>query len=257
MPLIGDYEPSTQQWVRDQVEQYEGSGGTEGTTMRGRPVVILTTIGAASGKLRKTPLMRVEHDGALCRGGLAGRGAQAPVLVLQPGRPSAVELQDGPVRRDMIARELAGEEKALWWERAVAAWPDYAGYQTKTDRADPGVRAGARCRLTAAVPHSGAAVGAASPEVGGGDALGHRHLPRVGDQLAQLSLVDRGKPDPHPAGTARPTRIGIRNVSGSAATSAARSSRGKPNPISVSSADSETKTIRPTRNLTQSRTSAS
>ena len=137
MPLIGDYEPSTQQWVRDQVEHYEGSGGTEGTTMRGKPVVILTTVGVKSGKLRKSPLMRVEHDGnyavVASQGGAPNHPSWYFNLVAHP----RVELQDGPVRRDMTARELAGDEKATWWERAVAAWPDYAAYQTKTDRQIP------------------------------------------------------------------------------------------------------------------------
>jgi F420H(2)-dependent quinone reductase len=137
MALQGTYEPSPEQWVRDQVELYEGSGGTEGTTLRGVPVIVLTTLGAKSGKIRKTPLMRVEHDGAYAVVASKGGTPQHPVwyhnIVAHPG----VELQDGPVRREMNARELTGEERDLWWSRAVEVWPDYAEYQTKTDRQIP------------------------------------------------------------------------------------------------------------------------
>jgi deazaflavin-dependent oxidoreductase (nitroreductase family) len=140
MPLEGEYEPSPSQWVRDQVELYESSGGTKGTTLMdtGLPVILLTTVGAKSGKIRKTPLMRVEHDGTLRRGRLAGRRAQAPGLVLQRRQADPrVELQDGPQKWDLTAREVTGDEKAEWWERAVAAYPPYAEYQTKTDRQIP------------------------------------------------------------------------------------------------------------------------
>jgi len=137
MALEGTYEPSPEQWVRDQVELYEGSGGTEGTTMRGVPVIVLTTLGAKSGKIRKTPLMRVEHDGAYAAVASKGGTPEHPVwyhnIVAHPG----VELQDGPVRREMNARELTGEERDLWWSRAVEVWPDYAEYQKKTDRQIP------------------------------------------------------------------------------------------------------------------------
>ncbi|WP_171168181.1 nitroreductase family deazaflavin-dependent oxidoreductase [Streptomyces sp. I05A-00742] len=137
MPLEGEYEPSPEQWVRDQVEQYESSGGTEGTTLRGMPVVVLTTRGAKSGKLRKSPLMRVEHEGRYAVVASVGGAPKHPVWYHNVVADPRVELQDGPVRQDMRAREVTGEEKALWWERAVAAYPDYADYQTKTDRMIP------------------------------------------------------------------------------------------------------------------------
>ncbi|MEU3223314.1 nitroreductase family deazaflavin-dependent oxidoreductase [Streptomyces sp. NPDC006976] len=137
MPLQGEYQPSPAQWVRDQVEQYESSGGTEGTTMRGMPVIVLTTVGAKSGKIRKTPLMRVEHDGRYAVVASQGGAPKHPVWYHNLVADPRAELQDGPVRRDMTAREVTGEEKALWWERAVEAFPDYADYQKKTDREIP------------------------------------------------------------------------------------------------------------------------
>jgi F420H(2)-dependent quinone reductase len=137
MPLVGLYEPSPSTRSREQVEHYESSGGTEGTTLRGRPVIILTSLGARSGKIRKTPLMRVEHDGQYAVVASLGGAPTHPVwyhnLVANPH----VELQDGPVKRDYTAREVAGEERATWWDRAVAAWPDYADYQQKTSRQIP------------------------------------------------------------------------------------------------------------------------
>ncbi|MFV5994355.1 nitroreductase family deazaflavin-dependent oxidoreductase [Streptomyces sp. NPDC056231] len=137
MPLKGEYEPSPAQWVRDQVELFESSGGAEGTTMRGMPVVILTTRGAKSGKIRKTPLMRVEHDGTYAVVASQGGAPQHPVWYHNITADPRVELQDGPVRQDMNAREVTGEEKVLWWGRAVEAFPDYADYQLKTDRQIP------------------------------------------------------------------------------------------------------------------------
>jgi deazaflavin-dependent oxidoreductase (nitroreductase family) len=137
MPLDGEYEPSPAQWVRDQVEQYESSGGTEGTTLRGLPVILLTSRGAQSGKLRKTPLMRVEHDGRYAVVASQGGAPKHPTWYHNLVADPHVELQDGPVRQDMTARELTGDERAQWWERAVAAFPDYADYQTKTDRVIP------------------------------------------------------------------------------------------------------------------------
>lgn len=137
MPLSGQYEPSPSTRSREQVKLYESSGGTEGTTLRGRPVIILTSVGARSGKIRKTPLMRVEHDGQYAVVASLGGAPTHPVwyhnLVANPH----VELQDGPVKRDYTAREVTGEERATWWERAVATWPDYAGYQEKTSRQIP------------------------------------------------------------------------------------------------------------------------
>ncbi|WP_393053724.1 nitroreductase family deazaflavin-dependent oxidoreductase [Streptomyces sp. LN549] len=137
MPLHGEYEPSPTPWVRDQVEQYESSGGTEGTTMRDMPVIVLTTLGARSGKIRKTPLMRVEHNGSYAVVASLGGAPKHPVWYHNLTADPRAELQDGPVRRDMTAREVTGDEKALWWERAVEAYPDYADYQKKTDRQIP------------------------------------------------------------------------------------------------------------------------
>jgi deazaflavin-dependent oxidoreductase (nitroreductase family) len=137
MPLDGEYEPSTQKWVRDQVELYESSGGTAGTELRGMPVIILTTLGAKSGKVRKAALMRVEHDGSYAVVASLGGAPKNPVWYYNVVGHPRVELQDGPVKRDMVAREVTDDEKAVWWERCVAAYPDYAAYQTKTDREIP------------------------------------------------------------------------------------------------------------------------
>jgi deazaflavin-dependent oxidoreductase (nitroreductase family) len=139
MPLQGEYEPSPDQYVREQVELYESSGGTEGTTHEetGLPVVILTTLGARSGKIRKTPLMRVEHEGDYAVVASQGGAPKHPVWYHNLVADSRVTLQDGPVVQDMTAREVTGEEKAVWWERAVAAYPPYADYQKKTDREIP------------------------------------------------------------------------------------------------------------------------
>ena len=139
MPVEGEYEPSAQAWVRDQVELYEGSGGTQGTTLRdtGLPVVIVTNIGASSGKVRKTPLMRVEHDGKYAVVASKGGAPSHPVWYHNLVADPRVELQDGPKRQDMTAREVTGEEKAVWWQRAVEAYPDYADYQRNTDREIP------------------------------------------------------------------------------------------------------------------------
>ncbi|MFE9408060.1 nitroreductase family deazaflavin-dependent oxidoreductase [Streptomyces sp. NPDC006704] len=137
MPLEGEYEPSTDKQVRDQVETIERSGGSEGMTMRGRPVVLLVTRGAKSGKIRKTPLMRVEHSGRYAVVASKGGAPEHPVWYHNVVADPRVELQDGSVRQDMRAREVTGEEKAQWWERAVEAWPDYAEYQKKTDREIP------------------------------------------------------------------------------------------------------------------------
>ncbi|MGI5430524.1 nitroreductase family deazaflavin-dependent oxidoreductase [Streptomyces sp. CA-179760] len=139
MPLEGEYEPSTTQWVRKQVELYESSGGTEGTTLQGSkmPVVVLTSRGAKSGKLRKTPVMRVEHEGRYAAVASLGGAPKHPVWYFNLKSDPHVELQDGPRKQDMTAREVTGEEKSAWWERAVAAYPAYADYQKKTDRDIP------------------------------------------------------------------------------------------------------------------------
>ncbi|MHB1536608.1 MAG: nitroreductase family deazaflavin-dependent oxidoreductase [Acidimicrobiales bacterium] len=137
MPLTGEYEPSPTEWVRNQVDLYESSGGTEGTTMRDMPVVLLISRGARTGKIRKTPLMRVEHDGRYAVVASRGGAPTHPVWYYNLVADPHVELQDGPIRQEMIARQVTGEEKAQWWERAVAAFPDYADYQKKTDREIP------------------------------------------------------------------------------------------------------------------------
>jgi deazaflavin-dependent oxidoreductase (nitroreductase family) len=137
MPLIGDYEPSTSDWARENADLYIASGGTQGTELKGMPVVLLTTIGAKSGKLRKTPLMRVEHDGAYAVVASLGGAPKNPVWYYNIVANPHVELQDGTASGDYQAREVFGEEKAIWWQRAVAAYPDYADYQRKTDRDIP------------------------------------------------------------------------------------------------------------------------
>ena len=137
MPLTGDYEPSTSDWARENAEKYMESGGTEGTELQGKPVILLTTVGAKSGKIRKTPLMRVEHDGEYAIVASLGGAPKNPVWYYNVKANPRVELQDGPVTKDYEAREVFGDEKAPWWERAVAAWPDYANYQKKTDRPIP------------------------------------------------------------------------------------------------------------------------
>lgn len=139
MPLEGEYVPSPAQWVREQVELYESSGGTKGTTLMdtGLPVVILTTRGAKSGKIRKTPVMRVEHDGQYAVVASLGGAPKHPVWYHNLKSDPHVELQDGTARQDMTAREVTGSEKAEWWERAVAAYPPYDDYQKRTDREIP------------------------------------------------------------------------------------------------------------------------
>ena len=137
MPLSGEYEPSTSDWARENAEKYMESGGIEGTELKGKPVILLTTIGAKTGKIRKTPLMRVEHDGEYAVVASLGGAPKHPVWYHNVKAHPRVELQDGPVTKDYEAREVFGDEKAPWWERAVEAWPDYAKYQKKTDRQIP------------------------------------------------------------------------------------------------------------------------
>ena len=137
MPLSGEYAPSTSDWARENAEKYMESGGTEGTELQGKPVILLTTVGAKSGKIRKTPLMRVEHDGAYAIVASLGGAPKNPVWYYNIKANPRVELQDGAETHDYEAREVFGDEKAPWWERAVEAWPDYANYQKKTDRQIP------------------------------------------------------------------------------------------------------------------------
>jgi deazaflavin-dependent oxidoreductase (nitroreductase family) len=139
MPLEGEYEPSSWDWVRDQVEKYEGSGGTEALNLLDTqyPVVVVTSRGVKTGKLRKNPVMRVEHDGKYAAIGSKGGDANNPVWVYNLRADPHVELQDGAEKWDMIAREVTGAERDEWWERGVAAYPDYAVYQSWTDRLIP------------------------------------------------------------------------------------------------------------------------
>lgn len=137
MPLTGEYEPSTSDWARKQAELYEASGGTEGVDLRGHRVIVLTSVGAKTGKLRKTALMRVEHDGVYAVVASLGGAPKHPVWYFNITANPHVELQDGPDKNDYLAREVTGDEKAVWWERAVEAWPDYATYQEKTSRQIP------------------------------------------------------------------------------------------------------------------------
>ena len=138
MPLEGEYEPSPWDWVADQVKLYEETGGAEGNEMKGLPVIILTTRGAKSGKLRKTPLMRVSDEaGRYAAVASLGGAPKHPVWYFNVKADPHVVLQDGPLAKDYVAREVTGDEKAEWWERAVAAYPEYAEYQEKTDREIP------------------------------------------------------------------------------------------------------------------------
>jgi len=137
MPLDGEYAPSTAGWARKQAEAYERSGGSDAADLRGRPVIVLTSVGAKTGKLRKTALMRVEHDGMYAVVASLGGAPKHPVWYFNLKANPHVELQDGPTKRDYLAREVSGDEKAIWWDRAVEAWPDYAKYQAKTQRIIP------------------------------------------------------------------------------------------------------------------------
>jgi F420H(2)-dependent quinone reductase len=137
MPLTGEYEPSTSDWARENAETYIKSGGTEGTELKGKPVILLTTVGAKTGKIRKTPLMRVENNGEYAVVASLGGAPKHPVWYWNIKKNPRVELQDGEVTKDYEAHEVVGDAKAAWWERAVEAWPDYAEYQKKTDRQIP------------------------------------------------------------------------------------------------------------------------
>ncbi|MGC4189758.1 MAG: nitroreductase family deazaflavin-dependent oxidoreductase [Thermomicrobiales bacterium] len=139
MPLTGEYEPSTSAWAREQAEAFEASDGQEANTLRdtGLPIILLTSVGAKSGKLRKTALMRVEHDGVYAVVASMDGAPKHPVWYWNLKQHPHVELQDGAVKRDYLAREVTGDEKAAWWERSVAAYPPYAEYQTRTTRQIP------------------------------------------------------------------------------------------------------------------------
>ena len=140
MPLEGEYEPSTWDWVREQVAEYEASGGQRANTLldTGLPIIIVTTRGNKSGKLRKTALMRVEHDGEYALVASMGGAPKHPVWYFNlVADPTAVMIQDGPEPFDAVVRQVEGEERDVWWERAVAAYPPYAEYQERTERRIP------------------------------------------------------------------------------------------------------------------------
>ncbi|WP_438353673.1 nitroreductase family deazaflavin-dependent oxidoreductase [Microbacterium sp. CJ88] len=134
MPLSGEYLPSTSEWARTQAEVFEQSNGAEANELRGVPIIVLTTVGAKTGGLRKTALMRVEHDGRYAVVASKGGAEKAPQWYWNIVKGPLVELQDGAVTRDYRARELFGDERAEWWLRATAVWPAYDDYQTKTER---------------------------------------------------------------------------------------------------------------------------
>lgn len=137
MPLQGEYEPSRAKWARDQAETYEATGGAEANLLRGKPVIVLTTVGAQSGKLRKTALMRVEHEGEYAVVASQGGDPAHPAWYFNMKQHPHVELQDGLEKHDYEAREATGDEKDVWWKRATEVWPDYDRYQAKTDREIP------------------------------------------------------------------------------------------------------------------------
>lgn len=134
MPLTGEYKPSTADWARSQAETYEATNGAEGGEMRGVPIIVLTTVGAKTGALRKTALMRVEHDGHYAVVASKGGAPDEPAWANNMRRHPHVELQDKALKRDYLAREADGDEREQWWQRAAAVWPDYDEYQTRTDR---------------------------------------------------------------------------------------------------------------------------
>ena len=135
--MTGEYAPSPVDWSREQAELFERTKGAEGNLLQGKPIIVLTTLGAKSGKIRKTPLMRVEHDGEYVVVASKGGAPEHPTWYYNIVDAPLVELQDGAVRKDYTPRELSGDERAVWWERSVEAWPAYADYQTKTDRLIP------------------------------------------------------------------------------------------------------------------------
>jgi len=137
MPLTGEYAPGKSAWARKQAERFEATDGAEANSLRGKPIIVLTSVGAKTGKLRKTALMRVEHDGEYAVVASKGGSARNPTWYHNLKANPQVELQDGPAKGDYRARQVSGEEKGVWWERALKVWPDYAGYQKRTARDIP------------------------------------------------------------------------------------------------------------------------
>jgi len=137
MPLEGTYVPSAWAPIAEQVALYEATDGKEGDTLEGKPVIILTTRGRKTGDVRKTPLMRVEHDGRYVVVASMGGAPQHPVWYLNLLADPHVTLQDGAEITDLRARTATPEERAVWWPRATAAWPPYDEYQKNTDREIP------------------------------------------------------------------------------------------------------------------------
>jgi F420H(2)-dependent quinone reductase len=140
MVLEGEYIPSPRQWVRDQVEAYEQTGGEQANTLRdtGLPVIVVTMRGNKTGTVRKIALMRVAHDGEYALVASMGGAPKNPVWYYNlQARPDEVFIQDGAEPFAAQVREVSGAERALWWERAVAAYPPYADYQQRTERQIP------------------------------------------------------------------------------------------------------------------------
>lgn len=139
MPIVGEYEPSTSQWVADQVAEYEASGGARANTLRdtGIPVIIVTMVGARSGKVRKIALMRVEHDGLYALVASKGGHPEHPGWYANLVADPHVMIQDGPDPHDFVVRELEGAERELWWDRAVAVYSPYAEYAERAGRTIP------------------------------------------------------------------------------------------------------------------------
>ena len=139
MPIEGEYAPGPWDWVNDQVREYEASGGTRANTLRdsGIPVFIITMRGAKSGKVRKIALMRVEHEGEYALVASKGGAPEHPGWYHNLVADAEVMIQDGPEPFDTTVRLVEGEERAAWWERAVAVFPTYAEYAEKTDREIP------------------------------------------------------------------------------------------------------------------------
>lgn len=137
MSIDGEYVPSPATWVRNQVEKFEETNGAKANTIQGRPIVVITSLGHVSGKVRKNPVMRVEHDGVYAAVASKGGAPENPSWVANFLANPEVDLQDGPVKKTYRAAIVEGPDRSAWWERAVAAFPQYAEYQVKTDREIP------------------------------------------------------------------------------------------------------------------------